>query len=230
MVDARRREWADTASKHGLVSPGTGPQGVRTVEKVVTRSITQSIILVHSPKGGVGKSTIAANLATAIKMSPVLSGVRVALLDFDVEFGNLKTLFSIPPEIVQSRNVATWQQVSDDMTAQEVDDLLVPTKSTGLMVLPSPINPAVARRVDIELADKILRTLRKYYGVIVIDGGPKLPHAVDAAIQHATHILLVSTLRGQAAENLNRVVAQLQPDPDLMQKADMSHIYEKCPW
>jgi len=225
-VDSLRREWAEVARKHGVVEKGTGPMGITRKEtETIVRPITQSIIFTHSPKGGVGKSTIAANLAAAIKNSPVLSGAKVALLDFDCEFGNLSTLFALPPNMVLTRNISQWANVPENISAAEVDELLVPTPS-GLMVLPAPINPAIAAKVTYETGDKVLKILKRYYSIIVIDGGPKIPAIVDAALQHATHVLLISTPEGQAAENLNRVVSFLRPDPNYPNK-DFSYLLSK---
>lgn len=226
-VDSLRREWAEVARTHGMVGKGTGPRGDSKKEKeTVIRPITQSVIFTHSPKGGVGKSTIAVNLAVALKMSPVLSGAKIALLDFDCEFGNLATLCALPANLVYTRNIAQWTNIPESITAAEVDDLLIPTES-GVMVLPTPINPAVAAKVDYETASKILRVLKRDYSIIVIDGGPKIPPVVDAALQHSTHILLISTPEGQAAENLNRVVSFLSPDPNYPEKPRFDNILNK---
>jgi len=226
-VDNLRKEWADVAQKHGVVEKGIGPQGVTRKEKeTLIRTVTQSVIFTHSPKGGVGKSTVAANLAAAIKKSPVLSGVKVALLDFDCEFGNLSTLFALPSNLVYTRNMAQWENIPESISAADVDDLLIPT-DLGLMLLPSPPNPAIASKITLELADKVLRILKRYYSIIVIDGGPKIPPVVDAAMQHATHILLISTPEGQSAENLNRVISYLKPDPNYPEKPDFTDIINK---
>lgn len=226
-VDGLRKEWSEIAKNHGVVERGIGPRGYTNVQKeTVLRTITQSVILTHSPKGGVGKSTIAANLAAAIKASPVLSGIKVALLDFDCEFGNLSTLWNVPPNLSYTRNIAQWANIPENISATEVDDMLVPTPS-GIMLLPSPVNPAVASKVSIEAADKVLRILKRYYSIIIIDGGPKIQPAVDAAMQHATHILLIANPEGQSAENLNRIVSFVSPDPNYPEKPDFSDLLNK---
>lgn len=226
-VDSLRKEWSEVAANHGIVEKGVGPRGLVKKEKeTVIRAVTQSIIFTHSPKGGVGKSTVAANLAVAIKASPVLSGAKVALLDFDCEFGNLSTLFALPANMVHTRNIAQWASVPESITAADMDELLVPT-SSGVMVLPAPINPAIAAKITYDVGDKVLRILKRYYSIIVVDGGPKIPPVVDAALQHSTHILLISTPEGQAAENLNRVVSFLTPDPDYPEKPNFSDILNK---
>lgn len=226
-VDGLRKEWSDVAKSHGMVEKGVGPRGAaRPQKETVFRTITQSVILTHSPKGGVGKSTIAANLAAAIKASPLLSGVKVALLDFDCEFGNLSTLWNVPPALSFARNIAQWANVPENISAADVEDMLVPTAS-GVMLLPSPVNPAIASKISVETAEKVLRILKRYYSVIVIDGGPKIQPAVDAAMQHATHILLVANPEGQSAENLSRIVSFVSPDPNYPEKPDFSDLLNK---
>lgn len=226
-VDELRRQWSEVARSHGIVEKGIGPKGVPKKEvETLYKTIPQCVILTHSPKGGVGKSTVAANLAAAIKASPVLSGVKIALLDFDCEFGNLSTLWNIPPNLSYTRNIAQWTNIPESVSAADVNDLLVPT-SSGIMLLPAPLNPAIASKVSIEMADKVLRILKRYYSVIVIDGGPKIQAAVDAAMQHATHILLIANPEGQSAENLNRVVSFVSPDPNYPEKPSFSDLLQK---
>ena len=230
-VDELRKELSEVARNHGYVEKGIGPKGLLRKEKqkereMVLRQITQTVVLTHSPKGGVGKSTIAANLAAAIKASPVLSGVKVALLDFDCEFGNLSTLWNVPPNLSYTRNIIQWEGLPESISSSEVDDLLVPT-SSGVMLLPAPPNPAIASKVTMEIADKVLRILKRYYSVIIIDGGPKIQPAVDAAMQHATHILLIANPEGQSVENLSRVVTFVSPDPNSPEKPDFSYLMNK---
>lgn len=229
-VGSLRQQWADVAAKHGLVEKGTGPRGLAVgnppAKQVIAQPITQTVILVHSPKGGVGKSTVSVNLAVALKQSPVLSGLRVALLDFDCLFGNLAVLCGLPPNAAANRNTIAWEHASENLTAAEVDDMLVPMQC-GVMVLPAPPHPNAAERVTMQLADKILRTLRRYYSIIVIDGGPKVSEPVNAALHHATHVLLIATPEGQATENLARMVQWISPDPDRPEKPDLTHILRK---
>ncbi len=228
-VDDLRKEWSQVAEKYGIVEKGVGPKGVgvRTIREVVTRSMTQSIILCHCPKGGVGKTTVAVNLATAIKNSPVYSGLRVALLDFDADYGNALSVCNLGFNATLSRNLYTWNHVPDELTPSEVDELMVPMEPSGVMVLPSPFNPAYGRKVSKELADKIISTLKKYYSVIVIDGGPKIPECVEVAMNHATHILCIAEPERQSVENLARTAHFLSPDPDAPEKPDFTYLLRK---
>jgi pilus assembly protein CpaE len=225
-VDSLRREWSAIAHQYGAVGRGVGPMGQKTKVEYVTRSVIQTVILTHNTKGGVGKSTIACNLAVAIKMSPFLSSQRVCLVDFDCGGANASTNYHISDTDVFNRNLATWEYISEDISADEVDKLLI-KGSKGVMVAAAPLSHAMSGRIGFDLAEKILRILKRYYGVIVIDGAPNLSDPVDAAMLHATHILMIANAEGQSVKQLSRIVSSLRPDPDYPEKKDMTHILKK---
>ncbi|MGB9812379.1 MAG: AAA family ATPase [Thermovenabulum sp.] len=198
-VEERRRQLIEAADRHGVIRP----QQQQVRREVIT--LQQAIILVHSPKGGVGKSTVSSNIALAIKKSPILSGQRVAILDFDCTFGNLATIFALSKSEVPSHDLSRWEYMTEAATLEEVDELLM-TSQSGVKVLPAPISPAIAERINEKTAERILNILKRYYQYIVIDGGPKISPLVDVSMEYATHIILLTTPEGQSAENIGRVV------------------------
>ena len=211
-VERHREEDRAHAEKYGRVTPGTGPKGrVACIEAGSVRGpavLRQAVILIHSPKGGVGKTTIASNLAVALKMSPILSAWNVVLVDADTEFANLAQVLDLPDAGV-SRSIASWEYVDDNLTQQDVFDLLAQHRS-GVYLLAAPTHPAAGRRISQEVMDKALRVLKKYFGAIVIDGGPKIPDAVMAALEHATDIILVAEPEMQGTENIRRYLTILE--------------------
>ncbi|MBO8160668.1 MAG: AAA family ATPase [Thermosipho sp. (in: Bacteria)] len=231
-VDNARREWSEIVKKHGAVEKGTGPMGVqKTKTEYIARPITQTIVMTHNTKGGVGKSTIAVNLATAIKISPYFSGQRVALVDFDCGGANVGTLCNISDNDCYNRNLATWEYVrEEELTPGDVDDMMIDGPN-GIKILPAPLNQKVAEDINqdtsAELCNKILRVLRKYFGIIVIDGAPNLSPTTDAAMEHSTHILLIANPEGQSVKQLARTVNLLRPTPDYPDKPDMTYILRK---
>jgi len=225
-VEEKRREWSEISLKHGILEKGVGPQGQKVRTEYISKAITQTIILTYNTKGGVGKSTTAINLATAIKTSPIMSGQKVVLVDFDCGSANVSTVCHISDNDAQNRNLAMWEYLSTDLTAKEVDDLLIPGPN-GVMVAAAPLNPAVADKINNELADKVLTILKRHFGFIIIDGAPNISQPVDEAINHATHILLVANPEGQSIKQLARTVQLLKPDLDSLDNRDMSHILRK---
>ncbi|MHB1126978.1 MAG: AAA family ATPase [Bacillota bacterium] len=226
-VNTQRREWAQAAQKHGIVEKGTGPWGNgKAQEKYLAKPVTQTVILTHNMKGGVGKSTIAVNLAVAIKMSPYFSGQRIVLVDFDPGGANVATICHIPDTETYKRNLSTWEYIPEDLSAREVDDLLIPGPG-GVMICAAPLNVAASEKITVGLADEVLRILKRYYGIIIIDGAPNISPPIDAAMHHATHILLVANPEGQSVKQLARTVQLVSPDPDFPEKADLSSLLQK---
>lgn len=216
-VDGLRRKWSEIDRRH---------KDVLKREEAPSRTISQTIILTYNVKGGVGKSTIAANLATAIKMSPYLKDLRVCLVDFDCGGANAATNCHISDLDVINRNLSIWEYLPEDASGQELDEILIKGPQ-GIMVAAAPINQVASERINAELADKILRILKKHFTVIVIDGAPNTSEPVDVAFTHSTHILMISNAEGQSVKQLSRTMQLLLPDPEYPEKPDMSHILNK---
>lgn len=210
-VDAFRETLRQASAQGPLVTRGVGPFGLRvgrtTPERkeLVGVGIRQRMIVVYSPKGGVGKTALASNLAVVLKLSPLFRGLSVALLDFDVGWGNLATVFDLyrnPARTPVHRNILHFKELDEARaTRHDVEDMMLRARA-GIDVLAAPPNPVLAREVDRALADKVLRMVRRYYDVVVCDGGPKLPEAVDAAMEQATDILVVTLPEVQAVTNI----------------------------
>lgn len=225
-VMEKRREWQEASDKYGTFEKGSGPKKEIIKKEYINRNIKQAVILTYNTKGGVGKSTVAANLAVAIKTSPYMSGQRIALVDFDCGGANVSTVCHISDSDAINRNLAIWENEPEDLSAEEVDDLMLPGPH-GLMVLPAPLNMIQAEKVTYDLADKILKVMKRFFDIIVIDGAPNISAPIDSAILHATHVLMVGNPEGQSVKQLARIVRLLEPDPNYPEKKDMSHILNK---
>lgn len=223
-VEAQRREWEDNASKYGTYTKGSGPKNEKVVKEYVTQTMKQSIVLTYNTKGGVGKSTVATNLAMALKKSPYTSGSRIAIVDFDCGGANVSTLYNIPDSQALVKNLIYWLNVDESVSAEEVDDMMI-TGPYGLKILPAPLNMGIAQQVDFDLSNRVLNILRKHFDIIIIDGAPNISPSVDAAMQHATHILLVTNKEGQSVKQLSKIVNMFNVDP--MTNKNFSHLLSK---
>lgn len=148
----------------------------------------QSIIVMGSAKGGVGKSTLTMNMALYFQRR----GYRTVIVDFDEFQGNVANMLRVPTTI----SVHTWEHVTiNHMDEVSVNDMLV-THPSGLKVLPA--NPSIIQSEAITLnfktAERILLNLRRYFDVILIDTDPRLTHAVATAFDLATHIFMIGTM------------------------------------
>ena len=112
-----------TASGFGL-SASSSFRGLRDVRAVVA---------VSSAKGGVGKSTVAANLARALSAK----GGRVGLADLDVEGPSLPTLFGCPHE--RLRPSPRSRGTGDDFLAMPVEKEGLKLASVGFIDAPKDL-------------------------------------------------------------------------------------------
>ncbi len=117
------------------------------------------VITVFAPKGGVGKTTIAFNLAVAIGQL----GERTVLIDGSVQFGDLRSLLKVPVDAPSILDLPT-----DRIAESDLSDVLWRDPS-GIDILLAPPRIEMAEMISMRDIDKILSLLRRVYTIIVID-------------------------------------------------------------
>ncbi len=144
------------------------------------------IIVVFGAKGGIGRTTLATNLAVSLA---VAAGQRVALVDLDTHLGDVSLLLDLPPE----RTIA-------DLIPQvhKLDPELVRTYLTihdsGVRVLPAPLRPEHGELVAPAHVRRILETLQRTFDYVVVDTPRNFHDNVITAMDISTKILLVTAL------------------------------------
>ncbi len=97
------------------------------------------IIVVYSPQGGAGSTTIATNLASGL----MKEGIRVLLVDADLQFGDVGVFLNLQS---QSTMVDLAGNV-DDLDIELFDNIVV-THDSGLKVLMGPARPEYAEVIQ----------------------------------------------------------------------------------
>ena len=141
------------------------------------------VVAVFSPKGGVGTTTIAVNLAMARATS---KPDRVCLLDLDLQFGQAATHLNV--EVRQS----LIEAVRDEAALREAE--LLRTYATrhdsGLHLLAAPPGPEFADAVTADHVAAILGIILDTYDTVVIDAGSILDERTMTVLEHADTVVL----------------------------------------
>ena len=159
----------------------------------VARTTYGELIVLYGGKGGVGKSVIATNLACGIAKEV---GARVALVDLDLQFGDLGVLLNLP----QSQSIIDVVENIDQADVQYITDVMA-EGPPGVRVLTTAPSPELADLVTPDHVQRILTTLRTTYDFVVVDTSSHLGDITLSALDMASRILLITALSIPAVKN-----------------------------
>jgi MinD-like ATPase involved in chromosome partitioning or flagellar assembly len=148
-------------------------------------------IAVTSPKGGVGKSTCAANLAAYYAKAAAVSGredeVRVLLVDGAVANGNLamRMVGRLAPNMLDLLNHMDKLRADggslDDYERDLEPYVLAHPKIGNLDILAAPDNPTVLEQIEQEDLEYFMSAFSKFYQIIVFDTGTQIVEHTNCA-------------------------------------------------
>lgn len=141
--------------------------------------------VVFCGKGGVGKTTIATNLAVVLAQQ---EKKKVALVDFDLQFGDISVLLNLS----DGQNISDLVQDSDEITEELLENYMI-RHFTGIDILPAPLFPQDAEYISAEHTDKILQLLKNSYDYVIVDTAGTFDEINLMAMDLADQILLVTT-------------------------------------
>lgn len=151
------------------------------------------VISVFSTKGGVGKSTIASNLAVALAS---MYGKRVILLDLDLQFGDAGIILDLKPERTIYDAVQTFDRLDPEMLSG-----FLTTHKSGARVLLAPIRPEEADVVTTSRAGTIIDMLRELADIVIVDTAATFDDIMLTAIDHSDAVYAVATLDVTSVKN-----------------------------
>ena len=144
-----------------------------------------TVITVFGAKGGLGKSTIAANLA--VKLAEKRK--KVALIDLDLQFGDLHIFMDIEPK-------DTIIELVQDVITPNIDSVrsYMTVHSSGVHLLCAPKSPEYGELVSAEKIQSLLSLLRSYYDYVIVDTSPSFSEVTMTAIEASSVIFFVTGL------------------------------------
>lgn len=144
------------------------------------------VISVVSPKGGVGKTTIATNIAVGLARVAPHSTV---LVDLDVQFGDVASALNLAPEHTLL-DVVRGPAAQDSMVLKT----FLTQHETGLYVVCGPDSPADADAITADDVARLLTTLAAEFRYVVVDTAPGLGEHALVAIDQTNDLVLVTSL------------------------------------
>lgn len=157
------------------------------------------IVAVYSGKGGVGRTTVALNLAVALAQ-----GRRsVALVDLDLQYGDVAAALDLP---VAATTIADLVAVpADEVDLDLVRSALVPS-AAGVEVLAAPSLPELADLAESHrgAVEAVIRVLSGAFEYVVIDLGRYMGETGAAVLETSDQVVLVTTALGLSLKDLRR--------------------------
>jgi len=153
------------------------------------------IISFFSPKGGVGRTTIATNLAVALFQS---TNRPVVLVDGSLPFGDVAVILNMSPK---AKTIADLVGSFDNVDADILETVLV-SHSTGIKVLLAPPTPEAAELITAANMKKVLEILAQRYDFVIVDTWPSFQEVVLTMLDTADVILTLMTLEITSLKNV----------------------------
>lgn len=192
-----------------LVKPFQGDELIETVHRVDALSkkrkeskniqttpeeIKSKVISVFSTKGGVGKTTIATNLAVSLAR---LTRKKVALVDLDLQFGDVAVMLNVSLRSTISDLIKEFNLLDET----NIEDYMV-THFSGIKVLSAPPKPEYAEYITTAHITKIIECLKSRFHYVVIDTSNIFNEVVLTSLDLSDQILYVSTLDLPTIKNI----------------------------
>lgn len=138
------------------------------------------VIALISGKGGVGKTTITANLGIALAKR----NAKVCLVDADIAMANLSLLLNM-----QSSPITLHDVLLGEATIQDA----IYEGPAGISFVPSGLSLESYRRVDTERLQGIISSIANQFDFVLLDAPPGIEKNVMAVMGAADEILLITT-------------------------------------
>ena len=175
----------DERSKAAVQATFNAPAAGTARTLVAGGTASGKVIMVYSPKGGTGVTTLAVNLAITLNNEET----PIVLVDGNLQFGDIAVFLN-----EQGKNsILDLAPRADELDPEIVDSVMIKHAASGMRVLAAPNRPEYAERVHGDQFNKLLQYLRKMFAYIVVDTTPVLNEITLATLDQADLVVLSVT-------------------------------------
>ena len=153
------------------------------------------VVAIFSPKGGVGRTTIAVNLAVAAASE---LGKKVTLVDASFQFGDVAVLLNLNPKDKSMAELVPELEQGHDPDSVEAFTL---THSSGIHVLLAPPSPEMAELITPAGVKHVIEILRQHSELVVVDCAAWFNDTLLGILDLADVVLTVLTLEITSIKN-----------------------------
>lgn len=150
------------------------------------------MICVLGLKGGSGKTLTSANLAVSLADA----GQSVALVDLDLQFGDVGLTLGMRPE----RTLYDLVRSGGSLDAEKLEDFLT-VHPSGIRALLAPARPDQAGVVTPAFLKEVYPLLRSMHDFVIVDTPPGFTPEVIGAVDASTEVCLVAMLDSLSLKN-----------------------------
>ncbi|MBM3707152.1 MAG: hypothetical protein FJW69_02230 [Actinobacteria bacterium] len=151
-------------------------------------------IMVFGTKGGSGKSFLATNLSLSLQK---LTNKNVVLYDIHYDHGDASILLNIYPK----HTIFDLALIKDPISSDFLDKFLI-SHSSGVKVLPAPIDPSQAELVNLQTTLKIFNLLSLNFNYIIIDSPSRFSEEVLAILKRIDYLCFIASMDTASIKNL----------------------------
>lgn len=155
------------------------------------------IISVFSNKGGIGKTSLATNLALELSK---ITKESVALIDMNFQMGDITTFLDLKP----SFNISYMLENIDKINETFLLSTLEKYKNSSLYILADPPYFKQADNIQPKQITKLFNTLKETFSYIIVDAEASFDGKNIAALDNSDLILLVTVANIPALRNTQR--------------------------
>ena len=156
-------------------------------EAIYGSAIFGKVVMVYSPKGGTGVTTLATNLAVCLNTP----SSQVVLVDGSLQFGDVTVFLNEQPRL----SITDLAPRADELDPEIVNEVLINHSQTGLRILAASPRPEQADKITGDQFIKILRYLRRLFHFTIIDTSSYLTDPIISAMDEADYGIFVERIR-----------------------------------